>query len=132
MSLFTRCTLQITAPTQDKLESFISKHFKDVEPSTDEDSESYQFFHEGYLTADNLIATGYTDIVDETTIKFSFRTIKKPPIDQFKKLIQATSPFQKLSENRSQLLTNLQKAVVIHPVCQILHFLAKAYQTSTQ
>ena len=94
MSLFTRCTLQITAPTQDKLESFISKHFKDVEPSTDEDSESYQFFHEGYLTADNLIATGYTDIVDETTIKFSFRTIKKPPVDQIKKLIQEYFNFE--------------------------------------
>ena len=90
MSLITRCILYITAPKGEDIKQFHSEHFRDVDPGTiaPEEPIRNQFFYIGNFCADNIVASGHSEILTEDTLEFSFKTYKKAPIDEIKKLIQ--------------------------------------------
>lgn len=90
MSLITRCILYITAPKGEDIKQFHSEHFRDVDPGTiaPEEPIRNQFFYIGNFCADNIVASGHSEILTEDTLEFSFKTYKKAPIDEIKKLIK--------------------------------------------
>ena len=89
MSLIKSCLLHIAAPKNKDIKEFYSKHFSDVYHGiAPEEVIRNQFFYSGNLCAENIIASGHSEILNENTIEFLFYIYKVPPIDQIKSLIK--------------------------------------------